>query len=67
MLPVNLLILSEPKWVDVCDSRWSLCLVLVSWCHDAVVFLVHSGIRCLSLCLALSCCRSPSQVQSWCF
>ena len=24
MLPVNLLILSEPKWVDVCDSRWSL-------------------------------------------
>ena len=24
MLPMNLLILSEPKWVEVCDSRWSL-------------------------------------------
>ena len=63
MLPVNLLILSEPKWVDVCDSRSSLCLVLVPWCHGAVVFLVHSGIGCLSPCLAHRCCRSPSQVS----
>ena len=63
MLPVNLLMLSEPKWVDVCDSRWSLCLVPVPWCHGAGVFLVHSGIGCLFLCLAHRCCRSPSQVS----
>ena len=44
MLPVNLLILSEPNWLDVCDSRLSLCLVLVSSCHVAVVFLFHGGI-----------------------
>ena len=40
MLPTNLLILSEPKWVEVCDSRWSLWLVLVPCGHGAVVFLV---------------------------
>ena len=36
MLPTNLLILSEPKWVEVCDSRWSLLLVLVPCGHGAV-------------------------------
>ena len=63
MLPMNLLIPSEPKWVEVCESRWSLWLVLVPCGHGAVVFLVHSGIGCLSLCLAHRCCRAPPQVS----
>ena len=40
MLSTNLLILSEPKWVEVCDSRWFLWLVLVPCGHGAFVFLV---------------------------
>ena len=63
MLPMNLLILSEPKWVEVCDSRWSLWLVLVPCGLGAVVFLVHCGIECLSLCLAHRCFRAPPQVS----
>ena len=36
MLPMNLLIPSELKLVEVCESRWSLWLVLVPCGHGVV-------------------------------